>query len=59
MFYGCSTLINPPQLPALSLTPSCYQSMFYGCSSLLDTPNLPATNLADDCYSYMFNRTIM
>ena len=34
MFHGCSSLIDAPELPAETLTQSCYYNMFYGCTSL-------------------------
>ena len=42
------------QLPATTLTTSCYESLFEGCTSLTAAPKLPATILAEDCYSSMF-----
>lgn len=54
MFYGCTSLVNAPKLPATTLARSCYYSMFYGCTSLVDAPQLPATILTERCYSRMF-----
>ena len=54
MFYDCTSLTKAPELPATTLTDSCYYSMFRGCTSLTQAPELPATTLADSCYSYMF-----
>ena len=57
MFYGCTSLVNAPELPAITLSGSCYycySSMFEGCTSLVNTPELPATTLSDSCYSGMF-----
>ena len=54
MFSGCSNLINPPELPATTLTSMCYLQMFEGCTSLTTAPELPATTLAYSCYSNMF-----
>lgn len=34
MFSGCASLVNAPELPAETLTQSCYYQMFYGCKSL-------------------------
>jgi hypothetical protein len=34
MFYGCTSLVNAPALPATSLYEVCYNNMFYGCSKL-------------------------
>lgn len=53
MFYGCSSLIQAPVLPATTLTRSCYEEMFGYCS-LTQAPELPATTLANDCYACMF-----
>ena len=54
MFYGCSSLVNAPELPSTKLVENCYSYMFYGCSSLVNAPQLPATELVEKCYSYMF-----
>ncbi len=42
------------QLPATTLTESCYESMFYECGELERAPALPATTLASQCYTGMF-----
>lgn len=55
MFYGCSSLITPPELPAISLAYGCYQNMFKNCTSLTEVPELPATILAEHCYDGMFS----
>ena len=55
MFYGCTSLIQAPALPATTLADSCYMYMFYGCTSLTQAPALPATTLAEGCYAYMFH----
>ena len=34
MFYGCTSLVTAPALPATTLASFCYNSMFYGCTSL-------------------------
>ena len=34
MFQGCTNLTTAPELPATTLTPSCYESMFQACESL-------------------------
>ena len=54
MFYGCTSLVNPPQLPATVLAIGCYDDMFAGCTSLIIAPELPATTLAIYCYDSMF-----
>ena len=56
MFYNCTNLITPPQLPATTVSNYCYSYMFYNCTSLITPPQLPATTLAPSCYYYMFNR---
>ena len=56
MFYGCSSLVSAPSLPATSLKISCYQKMFYDCSSLVSAPSLPAKSLQNFCYANMFTR---
>ena len=55
LFRNCTSLVNPPQLPATVLANRCYSGMFYGCTSLTTAPELPATTLAENCYTYMFN----
>ena len=65
MFYGCTSLVSAPELPATDLSKasydsstydntSVYNSMFYGCVSLAKAPKLPATTLCNYCYMYMF-----
>jgi hypothetical protein len=54
MFCDCTNLTQAPELPAMTLTNSCYSYMFDGCTSLTQAPELPATTLADYCYYYMF-----
>ena len=56
MFYGCSGLIQAPELPATTLANSCYQEMFSN-SGLIQAPKLPATRLADSCYQEMFSNS--
>lgn len=51
-------IINHPsldiELPAMTLSPSCYRNMFYGCSKLTRAPKLPARILTEACYASMF-----
>ena len=54
MFFGCTSLVNAPLLPATILADYCYASMFSGCSSLVTPPTLPATALCEQCYCQMF-----
>ena len=54
MFYDCTALTTPPELPATTLADYCYLAMFDGCTALTTAPALPATTLAEGCYQYMF-----
>lgn len=58
LFSQNSRIINHPtldiELPATTLTPSCYRNMFYKCSKLSRAPKLPAKVLTEACYSSMF-----
>lgn len=54
MFYGCTSLITTPKLPATDLANTCYSYMFRDCTSLTTAPELPATTLANYCYRFMF-----
>lgn len=54
LFYGCTSLTTPPDLPATTLADYCYNQMFYGCTSLTSAPELQATTLAVYCYAGMF-----
>ena len=47
-------ILTPPELPATTLTASCYREMFEG-AVLQYAPELPATTLVTDCYRSMFN----
>ncbi len=40
-------------LPAMVLSPNCYDRMFFGCK-MANPPTLPATTLAQGCYYQMF-----
>ena len=53
-FYGCTTLTEPPSLPAMNLATDCYRLMFNGCTGLTSTPELPATTMVTRCYYEMF-----
>ena len=55
MFYNCTELTTPPELPATNLAIGCYQQMFLFCTGLAKAPELPATTLAVYCYGAMFN----
>ena len=54
LFAGCTVLTSTPDLPAMTLSPRCYESMFAGCTALEKAPDLPASELAVNCYNYMF-----
>ena len=54
MFYNCTSLVEPPELPVTELTDYCYMDMFYGCADLTRLPELPATTGATYCYFEMF-----
>jgi hypothetical protein len=56
LFYGCTSLTTPPELPATTLSDECYTSMFGGCTSLLTAPELNATTLSFRCYQEMFKK---
>ena len=53
MFYGCTYLVAPPQLPS-TLSGGCYSRMFLNCSSLEIAPTLSASTLQQWAYSYIF-----
>ena len=55
MFEDCTSLVQAPELPAITLASYCYFHMFYGCTSLTQAPELPATTLTKDCYNSMFH----
>ncbi len=58
LFYQNSGIYNHPtkdiELPATTLTTSCYRSMFYKCPNLTRAPKLPARVLTETCYASMF-----
>lgn len=54
LFYGCTQLVQAPELPATQLEYACYIYMFYGCTSLTTAPELPAMTMAVSCYRHMF-----
>lgn len=45
LFSRCSSLVTAPELPAMTLAPSCYAYMFAGCSSL-DNVTMLATDIS-------------
>jgi hypothetical protein len=54
LFSGCTGLITAPELPATTLTDSCYASMFKN-TGLITAPELPAVELTTACYQSMFS----
>ena len=58
LFFDNSGIYNHPQkdieLPATTLTTSCYRNMFYKCPKLTRAPKLPAKVLTEACYASMF-----
>ena len=43
MFYGCTSLTAPIDLPATVLAKDCYVYMFMGCTSLTGVVHCPAS----------------
>lgn len=58
LFIQNSGIYNHPtkdiELPATTLTTSCYRNMFYKCPNLTRAPKLPAKVLTEACYASMF-----
>lgn len=58
LFFQNSNIINHPnleiELPATTLSASCYRNMFYSCTKLTRAPKLPAKKLEEACYASMF-----
>jgi hypothetical protein len=54
MFYGCTNLVDAPDLPAQTLTSSCYYYMYRGCISLTNPGIISATTLATYCCYGMY-----
>ena len=54
MFNHCTSLLYPPDLPAMSLREFTYYQIFWACESLVRGPQLPATTLGEHCYEGMF-----
>lgn len=54
LFKECTSLTHAPELPAIILSPGCYQAMFMECTSLIHTPQLPANEMKMWCYEDMF-----
>ena len=58
LFFDNSGIYNHPtkdiELPATTLTTSCYRNMFYKCPKLTRAPKLPAKVLTEACHASMF-----
>ena len=54
LFNGCTSLINPPKLPAATLNQYCYIGMFKGCTGLTMAPELLALTPSSNSYNNMF-----
>lgn len=58
LFSQNSNIVNHPsldiELPATTLSASCYRNMFYSCAKLTRAPKLPAKKLEEACYASMF-----
>lgn len=52
MFYGCTSLVNAPELPATTLADYCYEDMFYGCTNLNYIKMLATDISALNCLEY-------
>ena len=53
LFQNMTTLKTAPELPATTLSNSCYDSMFKG-SGITQSPELPATNILTSSYYQIF-----
>ena len=38
LFYGCTSLVTPPSLPATGLAQQCYNYLFLECSNISSAP---------------------
>lgn len=54
LFFGCSSLVAPPDLPAVEVSDGSYHRMFMDCTSLVRAPDLPASNAYYYAYKEMF-----
>ena len=56
LFSGATNLTSAEdmELPATTLSDTCYAYMFYNCTNLTAAPKLPATTLDGNCYYWMF-----
>ena len=53
LFKNCTSLTKAPELPATTLTSSCYASMFYGCSNLSDVRIAMNTTANNALYEWL------
>lgn len=58
MFKNCTSLVNAPELPALTVPNNGYYGMFMNCASLVKAPVLPANSFGSGAYSSLFNGCI-
>ena len=54
MYYGCSSLIESPVLPAIKTGKSSYNAMFRNCTALEDFGDISANDFADSTCRQMF-----
>lgn len=54
LFYNCTSLITPPNLPSTTLSEYCYTYLFDECRNMIEAPQLPSLTLAKGCYAFMF-----
>ena len=54
LFENQTCLTTGPDLPATTLTATCYLDLFKGCTKLTKAPELPAMRLYRGCYKSMF-----
>jgi hypothetical protein len=55
MFNGCTNLASAPELPATTLTNSCYYRMFYNCTNLNYIKAMFTTTPSSTYTSYWVN----
>lgn len=56
LFYGCSSLVTPPELPVCELSTGCFMYMFADCTNMVSAPQLNYTEMKNSCYNNMFVR---
>lgn len=52
--FASANIISAPDLPATTLSRSCYEGIFDGCQYLVQGTYLPATRAAENCYKNMY-----